>query len=217
MRTSNQYWYYYSKIVRPTNFLKAITARVGLFVVSYKKTQRAAQRRGHMWWDKANFFFLAQSGNKEAREGTARFLFRHSTECSHFIFSNTVCALLRSCRTPRTLRLLRCFHAEAYLGALISIQIVRSGFLNYVTVNVIFKRTRMLRSRSPIVVVQLQTVKNMWNWRNGHQRSFAVRGLAQSDAASDLHTLSVAVIYTQKSSGSMTVVYMLTSFQVQRM
>ena len=31
------------------------------------------------------------SGNKEAREGTARFLCRHSAECSHFIFSNTVC------------------------------------------------------------------------------------------------------------------------------
>ena len=33
--------------------------------------------------------FLA--GNKEAREGTARFLCRHSAECSHFIFPNTVC------------------------------------------------------------------------------------------------------------------------------
>ena len=31
------------------------------------------------------------SGNKEAREGTARFLCWHSAECSHFIFSNTVC------------------------------------------------------------------------------------------------------------------------------
>ena len=30
-------------------------------------------------------------GNKEPREGTARFLCRHSAECSHFIFSNTVC------------------------------------------------------------------------------------------------------------------------------
>ena len=34
---------------------------------------------------------LLWSGNKEAREGTARFLCRHSAECSHFIFSNTVC------------------------------------------------------------------------------------------------------------------------------
>ena len=32
-----------------------------------------------------------QTGNKEAREGTARFLFRNRSECSHFIFSNTVC------------------------------------------------------------------------------------------------------------------------------
>ena len=34
---------------------------------------------------------LSTPGNKEAREGTARFLCRHSAECSHFIFSNTVC------------------------------------------------------------------------------------------------------------------------------
>ena len=31
------------------------------------------------------------TGNKEAREGTARFLCRQNAECSHFIFSNTVC------------------------------------------------------------------------------------------------------------------------------
>ena len=31
-------------------------------------------------------------GNKQAREGTATFLFRHSAERSHFIFSNTVCS-----------------------------------------------------------------------------------------------------------------------------
>ena len=30
-------------------------------------------------------------GNKQAREGTAKFLIRHSSERSHLIFSNTVC------------------------------------------------------------------------------------------------------------------------------
>ena len=35
--------------------------------------------------------------------------------------------------------------------------------MNYVTENVTFRRTRMLRSRSPIVIEQLQKVGNMLN------------------------------------------------------
>ena len=55
-------------------------------------------------------------------------------------------------------------------------QIIRSGFLNYVIVNVTFRRPRMLRSRSPIVVVQLQTVGNMWNWRKRAWTKFRCQG-----------------------------------------
>ena len=60
-------------------------------------------------------------GNKEAREGTAIFLIRHSSKRSHFYIFRTLCALLRSRNTPLTWCLLRCCHAEAYLGALISV------------------------------------------------------------------------------------------------
>ena len=37
------------------------------------------------------------------------------------LYFRTLCALLRSRSKPRTWRLLRCFHAEAYLGASISV------------------------------------------------------------------------------------------------
>ena len=67
-----------------------------------------------------NAIHCIESGNKEAREGTATFLIQHSSERSHFLFSNTVC-VLRSRSTPRTWCLSRCCHGEAYLGASISV------------------------------------------------------------------------------------------------
>ena len=78
-------------------------------------------------------------GNRQAREVTEPFLFWHSMSAAififsflyfhfifsflyfHFIFSNTVCATTLAYFTPSLAPLAVFFHAEAYLGALISV------------------------------------------------------------------------------------------------
>ena len=123
-----------------------------------------------------------ETGNKEAREGTARFLCRHSAECSHFIFSNTVCVTTLVYYTAY-LAPLALFPCRGVSRCTDKRTVCNRSFdrASWTTSlkNVTFRRTRMLRSRSPIVVEQLQKVGNMWNWRNGHQQSFAVRGLVE--------------------------------------
>ena len=59
-------------------------------------------------------------GNRQAREATGPFLFWHSVSAA-ILYFRTLCALPRSRSTPSTRCLLRCCHAEAYLGASITV------------------------------------------------------------------------------------------------
>ena len=117
-------------------------------------------------------------GNRQAREATEPFFIPTQRECSHFIFSNTVCITMLVYYTAylAPLALFPCRGIFRCTDKRTLCKFVQLGFLNYATLNFTFRRTGMLISRSPIVVVQLQTVGNMWNWRKQASMKFCCQG-----------------------------------------
>ena len=86
------------------------------------------------------------TGNRQARKATEPFLFQHSVSAAILIFSNTVCVTMLAYYTAYLvpLALFPCKSVSRHTDKRTVFN--RSfdwGFLNYLTVNVTFRRTRM--------------------------------------------------------------------------
>ena len=118
-------------------------------------------------------------GNSQLREVTEPFSFWHSVSAA-ILYFQTLCALLRSCSTPGT-SLLHCFSAEAYLGTSITVPCTTDSSIGLPE----FYVTHISLSDGPgckIQEAQLLLCSSKWSEtcgteENGHQWSFAVRGL----------------------------------------
>ena len=97
------------------------------------------------------------------------------------LFFRTLFALLRSRSTPRTWCLLRCCHAEAYLGASISVPCATDRLIGlsefYVTHLSVSDGPRCKIQEAQLLLCSSRRSETYGTEEIGHQRSFAVRGL----------------------------------------
>ena len=126
---------------------------------------------------------VAASGITQAREATGPFFFFFNSDTAWVQCFRTLCALLHSRSTLRTWCLLCCCHGKAYLGTPISVlaqQIVRLGFLNFTSHIRHFQMDPDVKFRKPnkLLLCSSRRLETCGTEENGHQRSFAVRGLA---------------------------------------
>ena len=96
------------------------------------------------------------------------------------LYFRTLCALLRSRNTPRTWCLLRCCHAEAYLGALISVPCATDRSIGLPELHHCkrhFQTDPDVEIQKPNCCCVAPDGRKHVKLKNVHQPSFAVRGL----------------------------------------